>query len=245
MAGLDITEDEILGGRLRIRQYKQGYRVAIDPIFLAACLSVQKGDRVLDMGCGVGAASLCLAARVPGLQIVGIEKEKLFVDLAWENVLLNAMGSQVKIQLGDIMDILADQEKFTLIMANPPYLAKGNASPSPYPLRARANMEDDRDLSVWVRVAAQSVVEGGSVHFVHRWDRLDELVRLLEGIGQVSVLPLVPNAGAVAKRALVKAKKGLSGNTILMPPLILHQEDGTYTEEAQRILRQGAPIDLP
>jgi len=59
------SEDGVLGGRLRLRQPTSGYRVAIDPVFLAAAVPAGPRDTVLDIGCGVGAAALCLAARVP------------------------------------------------------------------------------------------------------------------------------------------------------------------------------------
>ena len=59
------SEDTLLGGRVRLRQPVAGYRAAIDPVFLAAAVPAVPGDRALDVGCGAGAAALCLAIRVP------------------------------------------------------------------------------------------------------------------------------------------------------------------------------------
>ena len=53
------TEDSLLGGKIMMRQPVQGYRVAIDPLLLAASISVEPGESVLDVGAGVGAAGLC------------------------------------------------------------------------------------------------------------------------------------------------------------------------------------------
>jgi len=59
---MNSTEDALLGGRVRLLQAKVGYRAAIDPVLLAAAIPARAGQRVLDLGCGAGAASLCLAA---------------------------------------------------------------------------------------------------------------------------------------------------------------------------------------
>lgn len=60
------SHDQFLGGRLMVAQPKTGYRAGVDPVLLAASVPAVRGESVLELGCGVGVASLCLAARVPG-----------------------------------------------------------------------------------------------------------------------------------------------------------------------------------
>ena len=79
------SEDGLLGGRLRLRQPTAGYRVAIDPVFLAAAVPAGPRDTVLDIGCGVGAAALCLAARVPGCRVTGIDVQRDLISLAGDS----------------------------------------------------------------------------------------------------------------------------------------------------------------
>src|SRR6056297_2259973 len=69
------TRDALLGGRVWLRQPARGYRAGVDAVFLAAACPARPGARVLDLGCGVGAAALCLAARVPDLAITGVERD--------------------------------------------------------------------------------------------------------------------------------------------------------------------------
>jgi tRNA1(Val) A37 N6-methylase TrmN6 len=64
----ETREDRLLGGRVRLLQPLKGYRAATDPVLLAAAVAARPGQRVLDLGCGAGAAVFCLAARVPGLE---------------------------------------------------------------------------------------------------------------------------------------------------------------------------------
>ncbi len=88
-AGAEVSEDRLLGGRVMFRQPVDGYRAAIDPVFLAAAVPAQNGQSILDVGSGAGAASLCLATRVPGLRIFGIEMQPALVALARDNIAAN------------------------------------------------------------------------------------------------------------------------------------------------------------
>jgi len=79
-----VTEDRLLGGRIRLRQPSEGYRAAVDPVFLAAAVAAEPHQLVLDVGCGPGAAMLCLAARAPLCRVVGLEMQRELVRLAGE-----------------------------------------------------------------------------------------------------------------------------------------------------------------
>src|SRR5260370_32609704 len=69
----DLTDDAVLGGRLRLLQLRHGHRFGHDAILLAAATPARDGNRVADLGAGVGAARLALAARVPGAPVVLVE----------------------------------------------------------------------------------------------------------------------------------------------------------------------------
>ena len=79
------TRDAFLGGKLRLRQPRRGYRAGIDPVLLAASVPARPGQSVLDLGCGAGAAALCLAARVGGLRLAGLERQADYAELARAN----------------------------------------------------------------------------------------------------------------------------------------------------------------
>jgi tRNA1Val (adenine37-N6)-methyltransferase len=77
-----LTEDALLGGRVQLLQPARGYRVAIDAVLLAAAIDAGPGQRILDLGAGVGAVGLCLAARLAGCSVVGIELQVALAELA-------------------------------------------------------------------------------------------------------------------------------------------------------------------
>ena len=98
----EFTEDALLDGRIRLRQPAEGFRAAIDPLFLAAATPVKEGELVLDVGSGVGSASLCLAWRQPGCRVIGLEPQAELVALARDNITLNVMTGRVETIIGGI-----------------------------------------------------------------------------------------------------------------------------------------------
>ncbi|MBV8653931.1 MAG: methyltransferase, partial [Alphaproteobacteria bacterium] len=245
--GQTITEDSLLGGRVRLRQPASGYRAAIDPVFLAASVEAGGQDLVLDMGCGVGAATLCLATRVAGCRIAGFDVQRDIVRLASDNIALNDLSGRVSVMHGDLLKppMRLAPGGFDHVMANPPFLEAGTATAPANPAAATATLEGAADLAVWVRVALAMVRAKGSVTFIHRADRLEALLGLLAGkAGEIVVFPLWPGNGKPAKRVIVRARKQIATPTRLMPGLVLHRADGGFTAEADAVLRQGAALAL-
>jgi len=248
VGGLPLhSEDLLLGGRLRLRQPTSGYRVAIDPVFLAAAVPAGPRDAVLDVGCGVGAAALCLAARVPGCRITGVEVQRDLVRLAGDNVELNELTAQVSVMQGDLLNLpprLAPGA-FDHVMANPPFLEAGSASAPPDAGKAIANVEGTANLAAWVRIALAMVRAKGSLTFIHRADRLEALLALLTGrAGEITLYPLWPGGGKPAKRVIIRARKQIASPTRLLAGMVLHEDDGRFTASADAVLRGAAGLEI-
>ncbi len=90
---LELTEDAFLGGQLRLRQLKSGHRAGHDAMLLAAATPARSGDRVADLGAGVGAAGLAVARRVAGIDLVLVEIDAALAGLARANAAANAIAS--------------------------------------------------------------------------------------------------------------------------------------------------------
>jgi tRNA1(Val) A37 N6-methylase TrmN6 len=242
-----LSEDTLLGGRVRFRQPQRGERASIDPVLLAAAVPAAAGDSVIDVGCGTGAASLCLAARLPSVRVTGIDRERHLVRLAGDNILLNGMGRRVAAMSGDLLRPPPRLEPgtFAHAMANPPFLEADRASPSPDAGKASARIEGEADLAAWIRFAISMVRLKGTLTLVHRADRLEQVLAQLAGkVGEIVIFPLWPGAGRPARRIIVRAKKGVATPTRLMPGLVLHDASGRFTEAADAVLRGAAPLTL-
>lgn len=245
--GDKITEDALLGGRLRLLQPAAGHRAAIDPVFLAAAVPAAPGELVLDVGAGVGTAALCLAAREPGCRVRGIELRPELVRLAGGNVELNGFAGRVEVMVGDLLQPpprLAPGA-FHHAMANPPHLRAGAAAAPGDEAKAAALIEGAAKLGDWVRFCLTMVRAKGTVTFIHRADRIEDLLGELRGrAGEIVVFPLWPGGAKPASRILVRARKGVAAPSRLAPGLVLHEPDGRYSAAAEAVLRDAAPLVL-
>ncbi len=235
------TEDSLLHGAVRLRQPAHGYRVAIDPVFLAAAVPAKPGQRALDAGTGTGAAALCLAYRVPGIAVAGIERQVAMARLARQNVALNGLEGAIDIVDGDFR-ALANGRAYDHVMANPPYREAGRANRSPDRARATATIEDHGTLAEWIDAAFGCVRAAGTVTFMHAADRGAEVIAHMAAYGSVDFFPLLPKAGRQPKRVLVRGTRGAGSTVRRHAGLVLHEADGRYTPEAQAVLRQGEAL---
>ena len=242
-----ITEDAILGRRIRLRQPANGARAAIDPVFLAASVPAEPSHHILDIGCGPGAAMLCLAARVPQCRIAGLELQRDLVRLAGDNAILNGMGDRLSVMIGDLLQPppRLSPGSFEHVMANPPFIERGRGSAAATPGKTAATIEGAADLGDWVRFAFTMVRAGGSVTFIHRADRIDALLGQMAGRGGAVVLfPLWAGPGRPASRVLVRAVKQSAAPARIACGLVLHEADGRFTAAAEAVLRGAAALVL-
>jgi tRNA1(Val) A37 N6-methylase TrmN6 len=201
---------------------------------------------VLDLGCGAGAAALCLGLRVPGLALAGLELQPAYADLARRNAARN--GIALDVQEGDLAHMpRALRRDFDHVIANPPYYPAGG-SPSPVAARARA-MQVATPLADWVTAATRRLRPGGWLTMILGADGLPEVLSALPPkLGSAAVLPLAAREGRAALRVIVQARKGGRAPFRLLAPLVIHQgpaHDGdreSYTPEANAVLRDGADL---
>lgn len=247
MTGPDaaLSRDAFLDGRVMAWQPRIGYRAATDPVFLAAAVPARAGQSVLELGCGVGVASLCLACRVPGLQHTAIEVQPEYAALARRNA--DAAGVALNVVDGDVADLpesLRDQS-FDHVFANPPYYAA--SGPAAYDAGRDRALREATPLAVWVDAALRRTRPGGWVTLIHLTERLPDLLAALSGrAGAVTVLPLTAREGQAARRVIVTARKGARSPFTLLPAFIVHAgaahagDGDSFTPAARRILRDGA-----
>jgi len=240
-----VTEDAVLNGRVKLRQAVAGYRAGMDAALLAAACDAAPGDRVIEAGCGVGGALLAAATRRTGARFVGVERDSAAVELARGNVGLNGLTDRVEIVVGDVERGFRalDLPVFDAVISNPPFFDDPAALRAPAPEKSGAWMADG-GLKAWTGFCLKAVREGGTITLIHRADRLADLLALLAPkAGSFRIRPIAPFADAPAKRVIVRAIKTGKAPLVLLPPLVLHEREGSgHSAAAEAVLRGDAAL---
>jgi len=239
---MEVTEDGFLGRRIVARQPRAGFRSGTDAVMLAAAVPAKAGNNILELGCGVGIASLCLAARVADCCITGVEIARGLVALAKENARANGLEQRVRFEEADAFQLPKHLRRcFAHVFCNPPF-HQNAGEVSPNPDRARA-LSDREGLGNWITTGLARVVPGGTLTAILRADRLAEALRSLPREG-ISIFPLWPRPGEAAKRVILQVEKNSHAPLRLGAGLVLHDEKERYTPKADAVLRNAASLAL-
>ena len=242
----EFTKDSFLGGGIRIWQPKKGYRAGIDPILLAASVNVSAGQKVLDLGCGVGTASFAIGYRVKNVELYGIEIQKVFADLADLNSKENGIEFQVECTNISNLSSNITSKNFDHVIANPPYFDR-KSSVRGINVSKEKSFGDTRPISEWLKVAAKRAKPKGFVHFIVRSDRLMEIfTNMPNSLGSLVITPVISRKNENAKLTILHAKKNGRAGFIISSPIVLHPQKSDirekYIPEVDKVLRNGASL---
>ncbi|MDV4169502.1 tRNA1(Val) (adenine(37)-N6)-methyltransferase [Rhodovulum sp. FJ3] len=244
----DLTCDDFLGGRLSIWQPRDGYRAGVDPVLLAASVPARAGQSVLELGCGVGTASLCLGWRVAGLRLSGLELQADYADLARKNADHN--GIKMDVVTGDLaqMPDVLRQQSFDHVIANPPYFLQSARSAAQDEGREIA-LAGETPLTLWFDAAIRRLNSKGQLTVIQRMERLPEMLSSLDSrVGSITVQPLGGRPGRPAKLVLMSAIKGSRAAFRLLEPIQMHTgvrhegDSNDYPPAIDAVMRHGSPL---
>jgi tRNA1Val (adenine37-N6)-methyltransferase len=237
------AEGRLLGGRLHYAQPENGFRSGIEPVLLAAATPAKSGEHVLEAGTGAGAALLCLHARVPDIHSVGVEIDPTIAAIAASNAESNGITTMAV--LAAPLQSVALRPDFDHALANPPYHL-GGGTPSPRADRDTAKRGSADIMRIWIACLARHLRVRGTLTMIVAAGAVPAcLAAMTEARCDCTVVfPLWPVAGRAAKLVLLGGIKGSRTPLTLAPGLILHRQDGSFTPEAQAILRDGAALPL-
>ena len=241
MKGEDETLDSFYQGRLLVLQKKRGFRFSLDAPLLADFIQTERSDELLELGAGNGIISLLLSSK-PSKSIVGVELQESLADLARRNVKLNHLESKIFIIQEDLRSFRSEK-KFDVIFSNPPYIKKKGGHLSQSPEKAIAKHELKCDISGIMRKTGELLKEEGRAYFIYPARRKEDFMAAGE-----------QNRLRVKRLRFVYPRKGSAPNFMLaecrfcapevevLRPLILYDEKGKYTEEAEMIFSGGTRV---
>ena len=234
-----MSEPEILWpGGPKLLQARH-FRLGTDCVLLADFVNASGARRGIELGCASGAAMLLLLERSPKLHMTGIEIVPEAAETARENMALNNLTKRSEIVTGDIRDhrALFRAGSFDLLVCNPPYFPQGSGALPQDTDRAAARSEIRCSLSELCAAAAYLLQTGGRACFIHRPERLSELLVNLAQAGlEPKRLRLVcRDAQAAPSLVLVEARRGGKPGLTVEASLYLQDPNGTESDEYKRI----------
>lgn len=220
-------------------QDDQFFKLGQDSVLLSDFASPPPRARVMDLGCGNGALGVLLCARYANIEVTGLEIQPEVASLARENVLCNQLHARMRIVTGDLKQhkSLFPTGRFDYVVCNPPYFAQGSGCAAQGKSRHTARQEEQCSARDAVRAAAYLVKYGGRAAFVYRPERLCELICAMQACAlEPKRMRFVhQHACAAPSAVLIEARRGSAPGVRVLPPLLMCEKDGTYTEEYQTI----------
>lgn len=239
----------VLDKKLALHQAPEGFRTSMDSVMLGAACPAQSNQSILDLGCGVGSAGICAIYRAGNTTLTGIDIQSDHIEIAQKNAAANHMEDRTEFMAADIRDAKLGNI-FEHVICNPPYREAGAHIESPHAAKARAmgHIDEDMSLSSWISCAHHHIKGQGSLTMIHDAGQTDNIIHALYGrsggkmFGGVEIFPLYPKQGIAAKRVIIRAWKHKKSPAILHQGIIMHESNGDYTKQADRILRDAEKL---
>lgn len=238
----DWSHDTILNGSLDIAQPKNGYRFSLDALILAHHVIAAADDRIVDIGTGCGVIPLLLARQNPEIKVLGIEVQTALARLAKSNAASNHLSERIRIIEKDIRTVSAtDTGPVHIITCNPPHTARTAGRINPNHQMAVAKHEIKMSLGTLIEAANRLLTHKGRVFTIYPANRMIEvLLKMREtGLEPKRIRTIHFKSDTSASRILIQASKGGQPGTEIVPPLVIHNPDGSYTPEAIAVMTPG------
>ncbi len=238
---MTLTRDGLFNRQLTVLQPERGYRFAVDSVLLGAFACAVRSRTCVDLasGCGVVGFILLARGRVDG--VVGVEIDATLASAAAEGARENAFGERYRVIEADLREAGWREEvgRVGLVVSNPPYHVTGTGRCSPDEGRARGRHDATCTLEDVLDAASALLEPGGRLCVVLPPERMGAFLSCASARGLFAsrLRPVYPKPGRPSRMVLLEVGSAeAEGGLVLETPLLLHDAQGTYTEEARDIL---------
>ena len=232
--------DQLFSTDVKIIQNKEVFSYSIDSVLLSRFPKIPKKGLIVDLCSGNGAVGLFASTRTEA-PITLVELQERLADMAKRSVTLNQLEDQVTVVNDDLKNLLdhAPRSQVDLILCNPPYFKvdeHSNLNEIPHYLLARHEITTNLDQIC--QVAQRTLKSNGRLVMVHRPDRFLDIIETMKryNLAPKRIQFVYPKVHKDANMLLIEAiKDGSRDGLKILPPLFIHEEDGSYTPEIHEI----------
>lgn len=232
--------DDLQLNNLKIIQNKNGFCFGIDSILLSDfAKDIRNNSKVLDLGTGTGILGILLCGKTKLSKIYGIDIQENVCDMASRSIKLNNLQDRFEIinkNIKDLKDIFEDNS-FDVVVSNPPYKKDNSGLKNESKTKLISRHEITASLEDFISISSKLLKDSGNIYMVHRPERLSDLFYLLKKYNlEPKKLRLVQSyTNSKPKLILVKATKNAKSFLNIEEPLIIYNQDGSYTDEILKI----------
>ena len=175
--------------------------------------------------------------------IIGVELQKEIYNLAVQSIKINNLEDGITLLNMNVLDIfnVYETDSFDLITCNPPYFRVNEFSNlNNNMIKSIARHEIEIKLEDICRISKKLLKNNGSLVLVHRTDRLSEIINMLlkYNLQPKRIRFLYPKELENSNLVLIDARKNGNVGLKVLPPLICHNMDGSYTKEVLDMFRR-------
>ncbi len=233
--------DDLGINNLKIIQNTDGFRFGIDSVLLTEfARDIKKGSKIADFGSGTGILGILLTAKVNPSEVILFEKQKEVAEMSKKSVELNHLEKLVSVENVDIGEIKNRNSYFDAVITNPPYKKQGTGIDSKTEKHHISRFETSCSLHDWILKTSKVLKSKGALYIVYRADRLQELANELKQAKlEIKRMRFVySNINTQSNLVLIKAVRGAGEFLKVEKPLIIYNEDGSYTDEIKEIYKE-------
>ncbi len=232
----NVVNDLVGYENLKIVQNTEYFNFSLESVLLPRFCEIKKGNlKIMDLCTGNAPIPLILST-LTSSNIIGVEIQKEIYDLAVKSVGINNLQDRISLINMDARNIASEfnTDSFDLITCNPPYFKYVESSNiNDNSVKSIARHEISITLEDIIKIGRKLLKNNGSLVIVHRTDRLSEIIKLMEdnNLAPKRMRFIYPKTGENSNLVLIDARKNGNVGLKVLPPLICHNEDGSYTEE--------------
>ena len=234
--------DDLQYKGLKIIQNTEGFCFGIDSVLLTEfAKDMKKNKTIVDLGTGTGIIGILLTKKVEASKVIGVELQKDVAQMAKRSVELNNLQNVMQIINEDVHSLSLEKNSFDYIVTNPPYKKKGTGIINKEDKQLISRHETTVNLEEWIEVASNLLKDNGAIYMVHRPERLNEIIQDLRKykLEPKRIRFVYPKKNKDANLVLIKAVKYANEFLKVEKPLIIYNEDGSYTNEILKIYEEG------
>ena len=225
---------------LKIIQNTKGFCFGIDSVLLSDfSKEIKEDSTVVDLGTGTGIISLLLCKKTKLKKIYGVEIQEDVAEMANRSILLNKLEDKFQIinkNLKNIFEVL-DQNTIDVIVTNPPYLKLNSGAKNEEKRKLISRHEVECTLEDVVNVSYKLLKSKGEFYMVHRAERIVDILYMLRKykLEPKKIRFIHSKSEKEPNLVLIKSIKNAGNHLKIEKPLIIYNNDGTYTDEILKI----------